>query len=259
MVSNLIRRRFETREEWLEGRGAGIGASDAAAVAGMSPLDLTGRRFGRLVVIGKGERRGARGRIAWVCRCDCGKLTSVMTHSLTSGATKSCGCYHRERASIRSRDAKTTHGKSHTRLYGVWKSMKTRCSNKNCKEYKFYGARGISVCDDWKDSFESFYLWALDNGYDEKAPRGEYTLDRIDVDGNYCPENCRWATIKEQANNRRSCTEYDIKGEKHTLSGWSEISGVSLATIEDRLHRGWPAERAIFEPPRERGRRSSDN
>lgn len=201
--------------------------------------ELAGVRFGRLEAI---ERtRNSRGDVAWVCKCDCGNMVIVKTSDLTSGNTKSCGCYKID--GIKKR--RTKHNKSKSPLYGVWNTMKSRCYNENSEKYKNYGGRGITICDEWLNDFQCFYDWAMANGYREGL-----TIDREDVNGNYCPENCRWATPKQQANNRTSSRFLTFDGETHTLQKWSELTGIQPATILFRLDNGWPIERALTEKPK---------
>lgn len=164
----------------------------------MSALkDLTGRRFGRLVVI---ERAGStyKKESTWVCLCDCGKSCVASSYNLRSGNTKSCGCFNSEASTKRM----TIHAKSRSRLYMVWSNIKQRCLNPSSGRYHQYGGRGITICDEWAHNFQAFYDWAMANGYDENAPRGQCTIDRIDNDKGYSPDNCRWVDMKVQRHNR---------------------------------------------------------
>lgn len=173
----------------------------------MSALkDLTGQRFGRLVVI---ERAGSdkHNRAVWKCQCDCGEVRVQYSGNLRSGLVNSCGCLRAER----NKERNTTHGKSKNRLYCVWIDMKKRCYNPITHNYHRYGGRGITVCDEWKNDFQAFYDWAMANGYDENAPKGQCTIDRIDNDKCYSPDNCRWVDTatqnKNKSNSRKGVNE----------------------------------------------------
>ena len=159
--------------------------------------DLVGNTFGRLTVVKQINKKQHTNQI-WLCKCKCGKLTEVAQSNLVSGHTKSCGCLSRNTTSERM----STHRESHSRLYRVWRSMKARCQNPKTEQYCNYGGRGIQVCSEWQH-YEPFRNWAMANGYDPNAPFGKCTIDRIDVDGNYEPSNCRWVDMKTQARNKR--------------------------------------------------------
>lgn len=186
--------------------------------------DISGQKFGRLTAIecvGKNKYNYA----VWRCRCECGNETNVPGNSLRSGNTKSCGCLNMENSTNRIVSLNTTHGKTHTRLFRVWSSMRNRCDNPNATNYSDYGARGIRVCDEWESNFEAFFEWAVSQGYDPTAKRGKYTVDRINNDLGYSPENCRLATSKQQANNRRSTHFVTYNGVTKSATEWARYYG----------------------------------
>ena len=163
----------------------------------MTLNDLTGKRFGNWVVLERAPNK--KKATMWRCKCDCGKERDVSAINLSDGGSTNCGC----KRIVASKAASTIHGKHNTRLYGVWKDMRSRCNTTTADDYKYYGGRGVKICDEWS-SFENFWNWAIANGYDKDAPRGKCTIDRIDVYGNYCPENCRWVDMKTQCSNKRN-------------------------------------------------------
>lgn len=199
-------------------------------------LDLTGQRFGRLTAIERSEN--VKCKAAWVCRCDCGNVAVVMASDLRSGHTQSCGCLQRQRTS----SASVKHGMRYTRLYHRWLDMKQRCQNPKNKRWSVYGGRGITVCAEWLNSFEAFRDWALANGY-----RDDLTIDRINVNGNYAPDNCRWATKEEQANNKSNTIFIEFEGAKKTLSEWAHIKKINYATLLHRYHAGVGTEEIFHE------------
>lgn len=210
-------------------------------------IDLTGLRFGRLTVLYRAENHitpCGSVRVRWNCLCDCGNTIVVTTNSLRSSRTKSCGCLFDDTRHT----AAKKHGYSHERLYGVWCSIKERCTCQTSKDFKDYGGRGIAICCEWL-FYPSFREWAYANGYAEGK-----SIDRIDVNGGYSPTNCRWVDQKTQANNKRSNRLISHNGSTKTLAQWASETGINAETIADRLRHGWSVERALNEPPRRNGK-----
>lgn len=213
-------------------------------------IDLKGQKFGRLLVIERAENKVFKsGSISaqWVCKCDCGKKIIVLSNSLRKGNTKSCGCLHDE-LFLENKKKHTKHNKSNTRLYNIWTGMKQRCHNSKSPKYHIYGNRGIVVCDEWKSSFEKFYNWAIEHGYENNL-----TIDRIDNNGDYEPNNCRWITCKGQANNVRKNLIYNYNGQYKTLKQLSEEYKINYGTLYSRVIREkWGIDKALNTPLKRR-------
>lgn len=202
--------------------------------------DLTGQRFGKLTVIefvGRGRNRHSK----WKCKCDCGGESISFSTNLLRGIAGSCGCVKDNVLGNHTRK----HGLTNTRIFKIWAGIRKRCTNPKSIAYKDYGGRGIKICERWSD-FENFYADMID-GYTDTL-----TLDRIDPNGDYCKENCRWATPKEQSRNKRNSSFRVINGERKTIGEWSEVSGIASATIHNRIKAGWPDERLLERPNRKK-------
>lgn len=196
--------------------------------------DLTGKTFGRLTVI---ERAGSHnGRALWLCSCQCGRTVIKVGKRLLSGQCKSCGCGEYEN---RVKNV-TSHRLSNTRLYTIWQGIKQRCYYSKHKSYKNYGGRGITVCDEWKNDFKAFYDWAIANGY-----RDDLSIDRIDVNGNYEPNNCRWATYFEQSRNLSTNVNVTLNGETKILTDWLKILNIPYHKVHYLLQKGLSIEAAL--------------
>ena len=193
-----------------------------------------GEKYGRLTVI---ENHHPKDEV--VCLCECGNIKIVRAANVFHGRTRSCGCLFKEGNNFKHGDRRKG---DKNRLYMIWKSMRERCATPSQNRYKNYGGRGIKVCSEW-DDYLVFKEWALANGYNDSL-----TIDRIDPNGNYEPSNCRWATIKQQANNRTSNYLITIDGVTHTMTEWSDLSGIKAYTIRARLKRGWSEYDAVYKP-----------
>ena len=194
--------------------------------------NVVGQRFGRLVVL---ENLGtkAHGSTLQRCVCDCGNIKDVPLSYLKSQHTRSCGCWAVE--------THTTHGLSSSRLYGIHQGMLKRCYDKNLYAYKDYGARGITVCETWKNDFKTFYDWSMENGYSDNL-----TIDRIDVNGNYEPSNCRWIPMGEQSRNTRKNVYFTYNEETKIITDWVRELGIPPTTFRRRIKQNRPIEEILY-------------
>lgn len=187
-------------------------------------IDLTGQKFDRLIVLKYMYRKN--GHTWWKCKCDCGNNINTTSGRLRSGETKSCGCYFKEHQYLKK------YSEKEIKLHHIYNSMKARCYNKNNSSYKNYGKRGIKVCDEWRNNRDIFVEWAINNGYQENL-----TIDRIDVNGNYEPNNCKWSTKKEQNNNTRRNVYITYNNKTKTLAQWAEEIGITGSALRARLNK----------------------
>lgn len=195
-------------------------------------IDMAGKKYGRYTVleyVGQNKDHKA----VWKCQCECGTIKNVSGKELRSGKTKSCRCYIREKSLENPALWKPKHGLSNHPLHQIWRDIKMRCDNPNMENYKHYGGRGIKMCDEWKD-FQAFYDWSMKNGYEKGL-----SIDRIDTNGNYSPENCRWASMKVQQNNRRNNKILTINGETKTMSEWADFYSMKYTVVKSRIKNGW--------------------
>ena len=199
--------------------------------------NLIGKKFNKLTVLKLGDKE-KNGHIHLICKCDCGEIKSIRKTKVINGETKSCGCYQGWNLK-----KYTKHGYAKHPLYTVYKNMMSRCYDPKNDNYKNYGARGIQVCEEWRNNIDSFFNWAETNGYEKNL-----TIDRINNSKGYYPENCKWSTPREQANNRRTNHYETYKNEKHTIAEWSRILDIDPDLLYSRLSKGWSFERAIKTP-----------
>ena len=197
-------------------------------------IDLSGQKFNQLTVV---ERVKSNSSTRWKCKCDCGNFTEVTSANLKNGAVKSCGCLRHKHSH------NYLHGKSKSALYQMWKSMLYRCESPKNIAYKFYGARGITVCDEWHN-FSVFEKWVK-----ETKPNADYTIERIDVNKGYYPNNCTWIPLNKQANNRRSCVMITYNNDTHNLMEWCKLLNLDYKRVHNRMYKlGWTFEKAISTP-----------
>lgn len=200
--------------------------------------DLTGKKFGKLLVLQRAQSNTKSGNAKWICQCDCGNTTVAIGSKLKNGHTKSCGC---------NRISNNAKGHSKDRLYRIWYRMKRRCYREDDEHYKWYGARGIRICDDWLNDFLAFRNWALNNGYTDKL-----SIDRINVNGNYEPSNCRWVSQKTQCNNQTKNRYVVFQNAKYTVSQFADLLNYDYFTVINRLKLGWTPEQIAQTPEKER-------
>lgn len=203
-------------------------------------LDIAGRRFGRLIAI-KPEKYKIGRKTIWLCICDCGNETRASIDKLNSGEKKSCGCLKKSKAVENLKKIKkvhSTHNQSKTRLYNIYTHMKGRCNNQNNKKYSCYGARGIKVCKEWLESYEKFAAWAKLNGYSDGL-----TIERIDVNGDYSPQNCKWISMKDQCHNKQNTIRIDDNGELLSVKDFSNKYSIPEKTVFWRISHNWNIDR----------------
>lgn len=198
--------------------------------------DLTGKRYGMLTVIEYVGTRGRRHHSYWKRSCDCGREVIARGSHLISGNIKSCGCLR----SVANKEKSSQNGLSRSRIYNTYYGMLKRCYLSSNASYDRYGGRGIGVCEEWRSDFKNFYEWAMQNGYGDGK-----SIDRIDVNGDYCPGNCRWVNAKHQANNRTNTTYITFSGQTRSASEWAEITGIPRVTIKNRIRKGMSPEQAL--------------
>ncbi len=197
---------------------------------------MSGQKFGRWLVIKRAEDHISKSGYRFTqyeCKCDCGAVAVVLASALKSGRSKSCGCYGAERRAESCGSQFRTHGDSKSRLYKIYYSIKKRCYNSAALNYNSYGARGVTMCEEWRTDWTSFRDWALSNGYDDSL-----TIDRINVDGGYNPQNCRWVTRVAQANNRRTSKWITYQNETHTVAEWAKILDIPYKCIYKKISDG---------------------
>lgn len=194
-------------------------------------INMIGKKYGRLTILNL-HHKDKNGRLFYLCRCDCGNEKIINGERIRNGKTKSCGCYNKEI----SKNKFTKHNMRYTKIYNVWRNIKERCASNN----KDYGGRGITICDEWKNDFMSFYNWAMQNGYVEKIENGKniISLDRIDVNGNYEPNNCRWATNDIQCNNKRNNLFVNYKDINYTIAQLSKKFNIKYEKLRKAYHKG---------------------
>lgn len=199
----------------------------------MKVEDYSGKRFGRLTV--KKQFYREQSRLYCLCVCDCGAEKVIRRDSLKNGKTLSCGCLAKERHPVK-------HEMHGTRLYSIWCGMRARCNNSNLRVYKYYGGKGVAVCKEW-DDFKNFQTWSMNNGYSENL-----TIDRIDFDGGYNPNNCRWVTMAKQSNNRSNTRFMTLNGETKAIKEWSDILEIPRNVLYWRTTHGWDDTKALVTP-----------
>lgn len=206
-------------------------------------IKMIGKRFGRLTVI-RENGKAKNGSLMYLCECDCGNFITVRGISLRNGDCKSCGCLRKEISS----KGNSTHGHSNERLFNVWRCMIRRCYDVNHSSYHRYGGRGIKICDNWLNNYESFKNFMLDNGYPEDAGPYEYSIDRLNNDGNYEPSNCRVVTAKIQSLNKSNNHRVFFKGEEMTITEAAQKCGLTNKQVFNRIDKGWDIKRALTQP-----------